>query len=188
MTFDTAVALLLFPALTFGALYFPLLRWIPPGVESPYGKAHMSRRLFAALVDGSLIAVTIRVGSPWSLLAGAAYLAFRDGLGGRSIGKFCVGLMVVHPGTGRVCSVGDSLKRNLVFVFPGVDVVAAVLEYVTMTRDPNGYRLGDRIARTQVVEGYGAKDLAASFLKWWRNPPARVRGGRRRRQPVRVPR
>lgn len=186
MTFNTAVALLVLPALTLGAVYFPLLRRVPPGVESPYGKAHMGRRLVAALVDGSLVAAAARGGTPWSLLVAAAYVALRDALGGRSVGKFCVGLVVVRPGTGKPCSVRDSLTRNLVFVFPGADVVAAVLESVTMSRDPYGYRLGDRIAGTQVVEGFGARDLATSFLRSWWNPAPRRRG--RRRQPVRVPR
>jgi len=127
------------------------------------------------------------VGSPSSLVVVAAYVGLRDALGGRSVGKFVAGLMVVRPETGRPCSVRDSLARNLLFLFPGVDIVAVALECVTMVRDPHGYRLGDRIARTQVVEGFGARDLAASFLHWWWNPPARVRC-RRQRQPVRVPR
>jgi len=89
---------------------------------------------------------------------------------------------VLQLETGKPCSAADSLKRNVVFLFPGVAVVAVMLEMVTMFRDPSGYRLGDRVARTQVVEGFGAKDLVESFVRWWLRPPSRVR--RRRPQPA----
>jgi hypothetical protein len=45
--------------------------------------------------------------------------------------------------------------------------MAIVLESITLIRDPQGQRLGDRLAHTQVIEGLGAKDLATSFQEWW---------------------
>jgi len=33
------------------------------------------------------------------------------------------------------------------------------LEALTIARDPKGQRLGDRIALTQVVDGFGAREL-----------------------------
>jgi len=186
MTFNSAMALIALPALTFGVLYFPVLHRVSPGLQSPYERADPARRLVAAAIDASLVAVAMFFAlysdSAWLLAPGAAYAGLRDGFGGRSVGKFCAGLVVLRLETGRPCSVADSLKRNLVFLFPGVGVVAAILETVTMIRDPSSYRLGDRVARTQVVEGFGAKDLAASFGRWWLRPPSRVRG--RRPQPV----
>jgi len=46
-------------------------------------------------------------------------------------------------------------------------VVAAFLEAATIVRDPQGQRLGDRFALTQVVEGFGAKDVVSAFQEWW---------------------
>ena len=42
---------------------------------------------------------------------------------------------------------------------PGLNIVAGVLEPFTIVRDPQGQRLGDRLAHTQVVEGLGAREL-----------------------------
>src|SRR5262249_56852215 len=41
--------------------------------------------------------------------------------------------------------------------------VAILLEARTVVRDRQGQRLGDTLAQTQVVEGFGAKDLVKSF-------------------------
>jgi hypothetical protein len=52
-----------------------------------------------------------------------------------------------------------------VFVLPAV--FFTLVEPITVVRDLQGQRLGDRVAQTQVVEGFGARDLAASFQRWW---------------------
>ena len=48
-------------------------------------------------------------------------------------------------------------------MIPGANVIAVFLETKTIIRDPQGLRLGDRFALTQVVEGFGAKDLVAAI-------------------------
>jgi hypothetical protein len=52
-------------------------------------------------------------------------------------------------------------------------------------RDPQGQRLGDRLAQTQVVEGFGARDLAAHFVRWWSDFIGNLDGTPRK--PRRVP-
>ena len=52
----------------------------------------------------------------------------------------------------------DRPKRP--FVLPRADIVAVFLEASTIIRDPLGTTTGEpRFALTQVVEGFGAKDL-----------------------------
>lgn len=173
---------MLLPALSFALLYFPALTRLAPPLDSPYPKVHWRRRLVAGAVDASLVGLAIYFfvhdGSMAFLTVGAAYVIVRDGIAGRSVGKFFTGLSVVELQTGRACSFSSSVIRNLVFLLPGVNVVALPLEAVTVARDAHGQRLGDRWARTQVVEGFGARDVAGSFSSWWPTPTW-VRGRRR---------
>ena len=69
-------------------------------------------------------------------------------------------------------------------LLPGANIAAAVLEALTIARDPLGQRLGDRIARTQVVEGLGARELVRLFQQ--ELLASAIRGGRKRRSPVEV--
>ena len=103
------------------------------------------------------------------LLAGLLYLLLRDSLLGRSVGKFCFGLVVIDLHTGDPCGRISSMKRNILFLVPGPNFCAPFLELATIVRDPQGQRLGDRLAQTQVVEGLGARDLASAFQRWWRD-------------------
>ena len=92
----------------------------------------------------------------------------RDSVRGQSLGKVLMGVVVISLDTGRPCGAKASVWRNVVLLVPGVNVVAIVLEPLTIARDPQGLRLGDRVAQTQVVEGLGVKDVAAAFQRWWR--------------------
>jgi hypothetical protein len=64
-------------------------------------------------------------------------------------------------------------------------VSALFLESASIIRDVQGQRLGDRIAQTQVVQGYGAKELVFSIQNWWRDFLAHLDG--RSREPRKVP-
>ncbi len=83
------------------------------------------------------------------------YIVFRDGLfGGQSIGKKILGIRVVHM-DGRPISYVDASFRNVMFVFYPVYALTAaviVIEAIVSLRDPQGRRLGDRIAKTCVVQ------------------------------------
>jgi hypothetical protein len=78
------------------------------------------------------------------------------------------------------------VRRNLLFLLPGANVVALFLETRTIVRDPQGQRLGDRLAMTQVVDGLAAREFASSFVDWLqRLLPEVLRGLRPRRRPAR---
>jgi hypothetical protein len=148
----------------------------------------------AAVIDSMLIATTIVLYRSSErllyLFLGAAYLLLRDSMSGRSVGKFLCGLVVINLETGLPCGRGASIRRNALLLWPGANVVAAFLEAVTIVRDPQGLRLGDRLALTQVVEGFGARDVVAAVQGWWLDFIARLDRdpGRRGRAPVKIPR
>jgi uncharacterized RDD family membrane protein YckC len=166
----TLLGILLLPAVTFALAYSTIVTYLSRGLVSPYTKADVRKRFVAALVDG-LVVMTLSLGywaanSPLYLAAGAVYLLLRDAIGGRSIGKLLAGLVVISLETGRPASVAGSAKRNLLLLLPGANVVALFLEARTIVVDPQGQRLGDRLAQTQVVEGAGARELVKSFQDW----------------------
>jgi uncharacterized RDD family membrane protein YckC len=176
-------------AILFGVVYYPTLNKLARGLASPYAKADIGRRFCAVLVD-CLFVVTAwfvyrQSESVLSLLPGLLYVLLRDSMFGRSIGKFLFGLVVIDLKTGRPCGRLGSAKRNVLFLIPGANLAAAFLEAVTIMRDPQGQRLGDRVAQTQVVDGFGARDLAAEFQRWWRDFISQLDGTPRR--PRRVP-
>ena len=179
------------PAVVFAVAYFPMVTRLSSALVSPYRKADMTRRLCAATTDGLIVGaawvIYSSAGRMLYLAAGAAYLLLRDAMRGQSIGKVVFGLVVVSLETGRPASFAASVRRNALLLLPGANVVAVFLEGVTILRDPQGQRLGDRLAQTQVVEGLGAKDLVKSFQEWLRGlgADARRAAGRRRRAPVR---
>jgi uncharacterized RDD family membrane protein YckC len=180
----------LLSALLFVLVYFPTLRYMSVGLVSQYAKVDVWKRLFAAFIDGiPAIAAWLlyrNTGSVLAVGAAAVYLLLRDGISGQSLGKLVVGLVVVNVQTRRFCSWKDSALRNIFVLIPGANVAAVFLEWFTILRDPQGQRLGDRLAQTQVIEGLGAKDLARSFQRWWLSVFGNLeRSSRRpRRQPA----
>jgi uncharacterized RDD family membrane protein YckC len=179
---------LLLAAVLFALVYFPTLTYLSLGIVTPYAKVGVWKRLLAAFIDGvpavAAWLVYHNTGSVLALGAAALYLLLRDGIGGQSLGKLLVGLVVVHIQTGRFCSVKDSVLRNVFVLIPGANVMAIFLESITILRDPQGQRLGDRLAHTQVIEGLGAKDLATSFRRWWIGVFGSLERRRPRRQPA----
>jgi uncharacterized RDD family membrane protein YckC len=170
MNTSTLVGTFILPAIVFALVYSPIVTRLSRGLLSPYAKADVRRRLFAATIDGLMVVISCLL--YWTsdfvlyLAAAAAYLLFRDAIRGQSVGKFLLGLVVISLETGRPSSVAGSVRRNLLLLLPGANVVAIFLEVRTVVRDPQGQRLGDRLAQTQVVEGLGAKDLVKSFQDW----------------------
>jgi uncharacterized RDD family membrane protein YckC len=171
VTRDVFLGFFVLPALAFSLGYFPVLNRLTVGLVSPYARADVRRRLYAAATD-SLLAATSGVfaqllQSPWFLVAGGLYLLLRDSVQGQSLGKLLFGLVVISLESGRPATLRNSLRRNLLFLLPGANVVAAFLETITLMCDVQGQRLGDRLAHTQVVDGFGVKDLVKSLLDWW---------------------
>jgi len=169
MGFQRAVAIAsVVSALVFALAYFPIISRLSRGLASSYLKADTGKRFGAAAVD-TLLALTGVAGYSttglWALLIAAPlYLLVRDGImRGQSVGKLLFGLQVMQVDRPGFCGLGRSVQRNLLVLFPGVNVAAAILEAITITRDPLGLRLGDRWARTQVVEGKDAPDLVTEL-------------------------
>ena len=184
----------LLPGITLGLAYHPILARLSLALVSPYAKAGVEKRALAATIDGLLVTTTLVLYLKSEFLPylfiGALYLLLRDGVAGRSVGKFACGLVVINLKTGRPCGQVASISRNALLLLPGANVVAAFLEAATIVRDPQGQRLGDRLAWTQVIEGFGAKDVVAAVQAWWLDFVANLDGNprTRRRAPVRTPR
>jgi hypothetical protein len=181
-------------AVSFALMYPMLLAKLSLSLASPYAKAESRRRLYAAAIDGLLVASIFAL--HWSsasiaFLAIGACILLRDAVCGRSVGKFLLGLTVVRLETGRPGSARDSVSRNVIFLLPGANVAAVFLEARTLSRDQQGLRLGDRLAMTQVVDGYGAKDLALDIQALLEHSATQLgvsTGRRRRRAAARVDR
>lgn len=191
---NTLLGIFVLPAVVFALVYFPIVTWLSRGLLSPYAKADVKRRMSAATIDGLFVIMSCFLywnsNSVAYLVVGAAYLLLRDAIKGQSIGKFLVGLVVISLESGRTASLAGSVRRNLLFLLPGANVVAIFLEARTVVRDPQGQRLGDRLAQTQVVEGFGAKDLVESFQDWLMSLGTGLgrAAGRRHRAPVGIDR
>jgi hypothetical protein len=191
----TLVVVLLLPAITFALAYSSIVTYVSRGLISHYAKADVRKRLAAAAIDGLLVVSVCLVSwigrAPLYLALGAAYLLLRDAIGGQSIGKILLGLVAIDLTTGRAATVSGCMKRNLLLLLPGANIVAIVLEARTIVSDPQGQRLGDRLAHTQVVEGAGARDLVKSFQDWLLSlgdALGDATGRRRRRVPGRIDR
>ena len=172
----------------FGVVYLPMLMRQPKAFVSPYAKADVRKRASAAIADGLLVATCVVLyGTQDSVLfigIGGTYLLLRDALfiPGQSIGKFLFGLRVICLDNGRPCTRVHSAQRNFVLVVPGMNLVAAILETSAIVRDPQGQRLGDTLANTQVVEGASVKEFATSLQRALLEMPI----GQRDKQPVEV--
>jgi hypothetical protein len=189
VTRDAFLGYVVLPALAFALGYFPALNRLTVSLVSPYAKADVRKRLCAAMVDSLLVATSgmfaLILQSPWLPIVGALYLLLRDSVQGQSLGKLLFGLVVISLETGRPITLASSIRRNLIFLLPGANIIAAFLETVTVIRDVQGQRLGDRLAHTHVIEGFGAKDLARSFIEWLNSLLPEVnRAGRPKRRPV----
>jgi uncharacterized RDD family membrane protein YckC len=171
MAADSVFVVTILLSAAFALVYLPLVARLSKGLVSPYVKADIRRRLGAAVVDSLLFTTCLIVyrtlDSALFLVVGFVYLLLRDALfvQGQSVGKFLFSLLVVDLKTGRPCTRAGSVRRNLLFLIPGLNVVAVIWETVTIIRDPQGQRLGDRLAQTQVVEGLGARELTRLLQK-----------------------
>jgi uncharacterized RDD family membrane protein YckC len=129
------------------------------------------KRIAAGLMDGIpayLIAFIPFLGG----LISAAYLAIRDGLPlkdsqGQSLGKRLLGLRAVRLPDGEPCDYVTSILRNLPFAVPALIMMRPgmgwvvgsliwgavfLVEVLLIIADEKGERLGDRLAKTSVVE------------------------------------
>ncbi|MFQ5742538.1 MAG: RDD family protein [Acidobacteriota bacterium] len=147
-----------------------------PALEPPeLRQAPVDKRLLAAIIDGVIGLLVAFIPVIGGLLA-ATYWLVRDGLEAefmdhRSIGKV---ILKLRPVTldGSPTDITDSIRRNwmfapaglipflaytivgLVFAFPlaFLVLIVAIIEVYLVLTDPQGRRLGDKIADTIVIE------------------------------------
>ena len=157
------------PAVAFALLYYPIAKRISSGLVSPYPKADLGKRIGAGMIDGMLMVTSAAFAQRFDaiafLIVGVIYLLGRD-MRGQSLGKIIFGVAVIDLETGKPATLRACVKRNVMLIVPGVNLAAIVLEFRAVVRDPQGQRLGDRLAQTQVVEGLDIKDLATEFIEW----------------------
>lgn len=147
----------------------------PPPHTAPRGKADISKRLIAAIID-AVIAFAIGLIPILGGLIATAYWLVRDGLeidfmDQRSIGKKLVKLRPVTLDGSKI-DIMTSMKRNWMFALGGIAQVFAytiigliiaiplaflvflicIVEFILVLTDPEGRRLGDKLADTIVIE------------------------------------
>lgn len=130
-------------------------------------KADVGKRFVALLIDCIISAIFSLV--PFiGGIAGAIYMLIRDGLmKGASLGKKLLNLQVINQATGQPVSYEESIRRNLIFAIPVIfaiipffgwiissllSIIVYLLEGIAVLQDPSGIRMGDKFAKTQVVE------------------------------------
>jgi hypothetical protein len=135
-----------------------------------YPKAQVLNRFIAKLVDLLIVAAADKLVPPVGFLAGLAYILVADGFaGGRSVGKRLIGLQTILPRAREAAGFKESIVRNLpfglaylMFEIPYVGWMIALamvsVEALLIIGNDHGRRLGDEIARTQVLDA-GQLDL-----------------------------
>ena len=150
-----------------GLILIPLsLRLIKP-IASPYPAAYRTNRFIAGVVDLTVAVALYAMIAPNNSIGAATvsalYILCRDGFfEGQSLGKMCVGQVVIQIRSGNRGRITDSICRNIIFAVPGMNLVAVPFELTQIANDHQGIRIGDRLAGTQVIDGKDAKDLLTS--------------------------
>lgn len=108
-------------------------------------------RILAALIDG-VITVLLCI----TIIGGVIYAFTKDTLpflNGQSVGKKMMGIKVVtlegQPITGNY---GAGILRQILTCIPFIGALIAVVELVLIFVDKDGIRLGDKIAKTRVIQ------------------------------------
>lgn len=129
-----------------------------------YPKANILNRFIAKFIDFLIVAAIFQIPLQISFLASLAYLLISDGFAsGRSIGKQLIGLQVVIPDPLRGVSFKESIIRNFPlgvgFLFFHIPVIGWLLvllivgfESLLIIGNAKGHRIGDELAKTQVLD------------------------------------
>ena len=141
---------------------------VGPGVklmeQAVYPKAHVLNRFIAKLIDLFIVVAADEVAPPVGFLSALAYILIADGFaGGRSIGKRLVGLQTVRLDSRESAGFRESIIRNLpcaaaqvLFAVPYIGWIGSVailtFEGLLIVGNEQGRRLGDEVARTQVLD------------------------------------
>lgn len=129
-----------------------------------YPKAHVLNRFIAKLIDLFIVVAAGEIASPVGFLSGLAYILIADGFaGGKSIGKRLVGLQTIRVDGRETAGFRESIIRNLpmggaqvFYAVPYIGWVASLVilgfESFLIIGNEQGRRLGDEVARTQVLD------------------------------------
>lgn len=146
------------------------LKLVRPGEGLPeYPKASMWLRGGARLVDTAIAWLLYTATGPAGIVMALIYILFADAMiNGQSFGKKLFGVKAIFLPTRSGVRHRDSVLRNgpfglviILFMMPdlgfkafiGGIVVIGGIEAVRAWRDPQGLRLGDLWAQTQVIDG-----------------------------------
>ncbi len=139
----------------------PAAKWLERTV---YPKAHVLNRFIAKLIDLFIVVAAGEIAPPVGFLSGLAYILIADGFaGGRSIGKRVVGLQTMRVDSREAAGFRESIIRNLPFglaqmayavPYVGwmVSLVVLAFEGLLIVGNEQGRRLGDEVAKTQVLD------------------------------------
>ena len=75
------------------------------------------------------------------------YMLLRDTFGGRSLGKLATGLKVIDVKE-RPLKISQAIIRNIFIVLP----ILPLVEYFVMLKNQQGRRVGDKAAKTLVID------------------------------------
>ena len=127
-------------------------------------KANIFNRIIAKTIDFIIIWALLQIIPKAGYFAGLVYLLIGDSLlEGRSVGKKLMGIRVVSFETAEICTIKLSVIRNfplavsyilmkiplIGFIFP---LAVVFFEGMLIIGNEKGRRLGDEIAKTQVIE------------------------------------
>jgi len=127
-------------------------------------KANILNRFIAKFLDLLIVSAIAQIPLPSSFLAALSFLLLSDGLaGGRSPGKQIIGLQVVLQEKGQRPSFKESILRNfsiglayLSLQIPYIGWILAVFilvfESLLIIGNPKGFRVGDELAKTQILD------------------------------------
>lgn len=129
-----------------------------------YAKANLLNRFIAKFIDLLIVGALLKLLPQIGFLAGLTYLLIGDGLfDGRSLGKKIIGLKVILIEKDKGCSFRESIIRNLplgmgyfLFSIPWIGLIFSLIifafEGLLVIGSEEGARIGDEIAKTQVVD------------------------------------
>jgi len=129
-----------------------------------YPKAHVLNRFIAKMIDLFIVVAAGEIAPPVGFLSGLAYILIADGFaGGKSIGKRLVGLHTIRVDGRESAGFQESIIRNLplggaqlAYAVPYIGWLASLailaFESFLIIGNEQGRRLGDEVARTQVLD------------------------------------
>jgi uncharacterized RDD family membrane protein YckC len=135
-----------------------------PAPAEGFSKADVVHRFIAKFIDFLIVAALDRLIPSVGFFAGMTYLLIADGLfQGRSFGKRLIGLQTLRADNGAAVSFRESILRNIPFaaaylfmILPFVGWIIGggivLIEALLTIGNLQGHRLGDEIAKTQVID------------------------------------